>query len=149
MIKQIKKTLKNLVKSKTLEDTILNSTVVTDIETQTIETQTTLLQKKAGTYTGVPAPAISPSDSWFNDPVYSQKGLDYMQQETEIKIEDQKRIEERKNSGEVIESNNIHQLMYSMATKALGSWQENIGGSENFNSDSNEWSSGTGMGQYR
>jgi hypothetical protein len=143
MVKFLQKILNKVTNEKTLEDTILESTK------KEVETQTTLLQKKAGTYTGVPAPAISPSDSWFNDPVYSQKGLDYMQQETEIKIEDQKRIEERKNSGEVIESNNIHQLMYSMATKALGSWQENIGGSENFNSDSNEWSSGTGMGQYR
>jgi hypothetical protein len=36
-----------------------------------------------------------------------------------------------------------------MATESLGSWQEYIGGSENFNSDSNQWSSGTGLGQFK
>lgn len=144
MIKKIKKTIKKLVESKTLEDKILDSTVVKDKETQT-----TLLEKKNAHYTGVPAPVILPPDSWFDNPVYSQKSLDYMEQETKIKMQEEQKIEERKKSGEVIESNNIHQLMYQMATQSLGSWQEYIGGSENFNSDSNQWSSGTGLGQFK
>ena len=80
---------------------------------QIFETQTSLLMKKAGTfnekdlecsidedvvdcgeldedpiYVGVPAPAIAPTDEWFNLPVLTEKGIDYMEQETAIKIQE-------------------------------------------------------------
>ena len=62
-------------------------------------------------YTGVPAPAYLEDDPWFGPaPTYSQKQLDYMVQETEIK---QKEREENFS----VESEDIHQRMYEIATQ--------------------------------
>ena len=89
-------------------------------------------------YTGVPAPAYLEDDPWFGPaPTYSQKQLDYMVQETEIK---QKEREENFS----VESEDIHQKMYEIATQnSPTTIQLNPpGGSENV------WMSGTGMGQF-
>ena len=59
-------------------------------------------------YTGVPAPVISPTDEWFNEPVLTDKMEDYMIQETEIK-------QQQSQEGE---PEDIHQLMYDMATES-------------------------------
>ena len=85
-------------------------------------------------YTGVPAPVISPSDEWFNQPVVTEKGQDYMVQETEFKRQEMEKVEERKASGEVVESDDIHEVMYQMATKSGSTTLQlnPIGGSENF-----------------
>jgi len=89
-------------------------------------------------YTGVPAPPYLQDDPWFGPaPTYSQKQLDYMVQETEIK---QKEREENFS----VESEDIHQRMYEIATQnSPTTVQLNPpGGSENV------WMSGTGMGQF-
>ena len=89
-------------------------------------------------YTGVPAPPYLQDDPWFGPaPTYSQKQLDYMIQETEIK---QKEREENFS----VESEDIHQRMYEIATQnSPTTIQLNPpGGSENV------WMSGTGMGQF-
>ena len=89
-------------------------------------------------YTGVPAPPYLQDDPWFGPaPTYSQKQLDYMVQETEIK---QKEREENFS----VESEDIHQRMYEIATQNTPTTiQLNPpGGSENV------WMSGTGMGQF-
>ena len=89
-------------------------------------------------YTGVPAPPYLQDDPWFGPaPTYSQKQLDYMVQETEIK---QKEREENFS----VESEDIHQRMYEIATQnSPTTTQLNPpGGSENV------WMSGTGMGQF-
>tara|TARA_R100000030_G_C3230398_1_gene118121 strand:- start:252 stop:698 length:447 start_codon:yes stop_codon:yes gene_type:complete len=89
-------------------------------------------------YTGVPAPPYLQDDPWFGPaPLYSQKQLDYMVQETEIK---QKEREENFS----VESEDIHQRMYEIATQnSPTTVQLNPpGGSENV------WMSGTGMGQF-
>lgn len=89
-------------------------------------------------YTGVPAPPYLQDDPWFSPaPTYSQKQLDYMVQETEIK---QKEREENFS----VESEDIHQRMYEIATQNTPTTiQLNPpGGSENV------WMSGTGMGQF-
>ena len=78
----------------------------------------------------VPAPAVLPDDEWFGpSPVKSEKQFDYMEQETAMKQEEEKR---RQEAGE--ESENIHQLMYEMATKGgkTTTQLDPIGGSENF-----------------
>ena len=76
-------------------------------------------------YTGVPAPVISPSDDWFNEPILTDKMQDYMIQETEIKQQDQNN-----------ESEDIHQLMYEIAISSgkttlqldpTDSWNSGIG----------------------
>ena len=135
---------------------------------QEVETQTTILQKKAGTYnvecaideevvdckemsttpyTGIPAPVVLSNDSWFGDVTYkSQKQEDYMERETEMKMQEQKRREE---SGE--EPENIHQLMYELATKNQSTTLhiDPPGGSENFHEGPGGWKSGNGMGQFQ
>ena len=115
-----------------------------------IETQTSLLQKKTGTfnvecavdeevvdcgemdsppYIGVPAPAYLEDDPWFGPAIVSDKGQDYMEKESEIKQQ-----EEENRQYWTKESDNIHQVMYEMATKsAVTTLQlDPIGGSENF-----------------
>ena len=146
---------------------------------QEVETQTTILQKKAGTYkvecsidnekvpcetlgqqyhspeaqgtwfTGVPAPVVLSNDSWFGDVTYkSQKQLDYMEQETEIREQEEARKEELRASGHTVEDENIHQKMYEIATKDWTTVGETQGGSENFHEGPGGWNSGNGMGQF-
>ncbi len=94
-------------------------------------------------YTGVPAAVIAPKDEWFNPPVLTEKGLDYMEKETLIK----------KEIGDdfSVESNDIHQRMYEIATKNHDTKLsiDPPGGSENFQSKNLKWNSGTGYGQFR
>ena len=78
-------------------------------------------------YTGVPAPVYLQNDEWFGTAVVSEKQKDYMVQETEIK-----RQEFEKSFS--VEPEDIHQVMYEMATKsgATTVQLDPIGGSENF-----------------
>ena len=83
-------------------------------------------------YTGVPAPVLNPIDEWFASPygvapAVTEKQKDYMEQEIEMK-----RQEREENFS--VEPDNIHQLMYEMATKsgATTIQLDPIGGSENF-----------------
>ena len=135
--------------------------------TQKVETQTTILQKKAGTYkvectideevvdceeisstpyTGVPAPEYLQDDPWFSTPIKSEKQLEYMQQEIEVKRQ------ERENNFSV-EPDDIHQKMYEIATKNQNTTLDldpiSPGGSENFHEGPGRWSSGTGQNQFR
>ena len=82
-------------------------------------------------YVGVPASVLTPVDDWFSGsygfateiPI-TEKQKDYMERENEMKMaEDQSK-----------EPDNIHQLMYEMATKsgATTLQLDPIGGSENF-----------------
>ena len=138
---------------------------------QEVETQTTLLQKKAGTYEvecaidkeivdckemsstpyiGVPASAVLSDDPWFGDVTYkSQKQLDYMKQETEVKKQEEKRKEELRASGHTVEDENIHQKMYEIASKNWTTVGETQGGSENFHEGPGGWHSGNGYNQFR
>ena len=67
------------------------------------------------------------NDEWFGTAVVSEKQKDYMVQETEIK-----RQEFEKSFS--VEPEDIHQVMYEMATKsgATTVQLDPIGGSENF-----------------
>ena len=83
-------------------------------------------------YTGVPAPVLNPIDEWFASPygvapAVTEKQKNYMEQEIEIK-----RQEREENFS--VEPENIHQVMYEMATKsgATTIQLDPIGGSENF-----------------
>jgi len=80
-------------------------------------------------YTGVPAPAVLQDDPWFGPSVVSDKGQDYMEKETEIKQQEEENRQYWTN-----ESDNIHQIMYEMATKSAATTLQldPIGGSENF-----------------
>ena len=90
-------------------------------------------------YIGVPAPAYLEDDPWFGPaPERTEKQLDYMEKETHIK---QQQYQETHTS---VESEDIHQKMYEIATQNTPTTiQLNPpGGSENV------WMSGTGMGQF-
>ena len=130
-----------------------------------IETQTTILQKKAGSfkeeeiecaidetvveceemdsppYVGVPAPVVLSGDPWFGDPVLSNDSQDYMEKETQIKQQEEENRQYWTN-----ESENIHQEMYELATKSgKTTVQLNpVGGSETFQEGPGGWMSGTG-----
>ena len=92
------------------------------------ETIVECAEMDAPAYTGVPAPVYLKDDEWFGPASeYTEKQKDYMVQETEIK-----RQEFEKSFSE--EPEDIHQVMYEMATKsgATTVQLDPIGGSENF-----------------
>ena len=129
------------------------------VSKQEVETQTTILQKKAGTfnvecaideevvdcdemdsppYIGVPAPAYLKDDPWFGPaPIRSEKQLDYMEQETFIK-------QQQHQETHSVESEDIHQKMYDIATQNWNTVKESQGGSENFQEGPGGWNSGNG-----
>ena len=84
-------------------------------------------------YVGVPAPILNPVDEWFSSSygcptsAVTEKQKDYMEQETLIK---QQQYQETNS----VEPENIHQLMYDLATKSgkTTTQLDPTGGSENF-----------------
>ena len=88
-------------------------------------------QEKA--YTGIPAPVLNPVDEWFASPYGAPAVITEKQQEYQEATE---RLHEemRKDSG--VESDNIHQEMYELATKGGKTTTQldpiPVGGSENF-----------------
>jgi len=103
------------------------------------------VEKKQASYTGVAAPITTPTDSWFSEPVKTEKVIAY-EKHVAQKIEEQKFIEAAQPKKE---AQDIHQQMYERVTKYWGTWQEELpGGSENFQSGPGGWNSGTGMRQF-
>ena len=97
-------------------------------------------------YTGVPAPEYLEDDPWFGPaPVRSEKQLEYIEKETEIKKEEEEKRKKEYNG----EPCNMHQLMYEMATSNWNTVQETQGGSENIQEGSGGWNSGTGWSSFR
>tara|TARA_A100001234_G_scaffold199317_1_gene190604 strand:+ start:591 stop:1016 length:426 start_codon:yes stop_codon:yes gene_type:complete len=93
-------------------------------------------------YTGVPAPAYLEDDPWFGPaPIKSEKQLDYMEQETLVK-------QQQHQETHSVEPENIHEMMYKIASKNWNTVSETQGGSENFQEGPGGWNSGTGMGQF-
>jgi len=125
-----------LRKSKELIKDVKKSPI---IEEDTTEYEDDGLDYEDQYYTGVPAPPYLIDDEWFGPaPTYSEKQLDYMEQETEIKRQ------EREESFSV-EPEDIHQLMYDIANQNTSTtiYIDPPGGSENF--QENGWSSGSGL----
>ena len=132
------------------------------------ETQTTILQKKAGVfkneeivcevdetpidcadlqenYTGIPSPDYLEDDEWFGPATLSKKSEDVVQKESEIKQQHEEQKKELVAAGIIIEDENIHQKMYEMATKNWNTVAETQGGSENFHEGPGGWNSGNGF----
>ena len=94
------------------------------------------------TYTGVPAPAYLEDDEWFGPaPVRSQKQIDYMEKEVEMK-------QKERQQNFSVEPDDIHQKMYEIATQNHNTTidLEPPGGSENFHEGAGGWTSGNGWG---
>jgi len=123
---------------------------------QFFETQTTLLKKKAGVfkeediecsideqivdckdldedpYVGVPAPILTPHDDWFEDPPKTEMQMEY--EHINDDPHDGWWLRPEWQDDKSNEPDNIHQLMYEIATKnsATTLQIDPIGGSENF-----------------
>jgi hypothetical protein len=123
---------------------------------QFFETQTSLLQKKAGVfkeeniecsideqivdckdldedpYVGVPAPILTPHDDWFEDPPKTEMQMEY--EHINDDPHDGWWLRPEWQDDKSNEPDNIHQLMYEIATKnsATTLQIDPIGGSENF-----------------
>ena len=80
-------------------------------------------------YTGVPAPEVLQEDPWFGPAVVSDANKDYMEREYEAFKQDALNY-----YSDSKEPENIHQVMYEMATNnaATTLQLDPIGGSENF-----------------
>jgi len=87
------------------------------------------------------APVLPNPDPWFSEPVKTEKMVAY-EKHVAQKIEEQKFAEAAQPKKE---PEDIHQQMYARASKFFGSWQENLGGSENFQEGPGEWNSGAGF----
>ena len=141
---------------------------------QGVETQTSLLKKKAGnykvecaideevvdceaeafrndalrhyeSYTGIPAPSYLEDDPWFGPaPEYTEKQQEYRQQEAMERLHQEYREEKK-----TCESHDIHAKMYQIATKNWTTVAETQGGSENFQEGPGGWNSGTGINQFQ
>jgi len=110
-------------------------------ETVTQKADTTTQVQSA--HFGVPAPVVSPDDPWFGSAPKTEKAMEYVMKKNE---ELYRKLAEPKSK----EPENIHQMMYEKASKYWGTWKEELpGGSENFQENSNNWNSGTGLRQFK
>ena len=119
-------------------------------KTEVVKTKPIPLQTKEepkSEYIGVPAPVETPTDSWFTD--VSVQSIKTEKQITHEQMLEEAARREEENRKEEKEPKNIHQKMYEIATKSWSTWQENLGGSENFQSGPGGWNSGNGMGQFK
>ena len=127
-------------KSQTLECTIDDTPIDCADLQENYDQGECFKQDAINYYTGVPAPAYLADDDWFGPaPVRSEKQLDYIEQETIAKQEEE---EKRKEYGGGPCS--MHQLMYEMATSNWNTVKESQGGSENFQEGPGGWNSGNG-----
>ena len=94
------------------------------------ETIVECAEMDAPAYTGVPAPVLTPHDDWFEDPPKTEMQMEY----EHINDDPHDGWWLRPEYQDTKEPENIHQLMYEMATKsgATTVQLDPIGGSENF-----------------
>ena len=132
MIKKIVKTIKKVFIPRS------------EFEEKTTSKKVDSASKVQSDYRGVPAPVVSPDDPWFGSAPKTEKAMEYVMKKNEELYH--KLAEEPKSK----EPENIHQMMYERASKYWGTWKEELpGGSENFQENSNNWNSGTGLGQFK
>jgi hypothetical protein len=86
----------------------------------------------ADPYVGVPAPILSPVDDWFEDPPKTEMQMEY--EHINDDPHDGWWLRPESQNDKPKEPENIHQLMYEMATKsgATTVQLDPLGGSENF-----------------
>ena len=98
-------------------------------------------------YIGVPAPEYLAEDPWFAPPVLSEKQMTIKEAHEQAIADNQILADE---SEGVVESSDIHQKMYEIATKGSATTLQldPPGGSENFHEGPGGWNSGTGLRQF-
>ena len=125
IIKKLKETLGQVFHSPEASGTWSNDDIECAIDDNVVDCS----EMDEEPYVGIPAPTYLEEDPWFGPaPIRSEKQLDYMEQETFIKQQ------EHQETHSTAESEDIHQVMYEMATQnSATTLQLNpIGGSENF-----------------
>ena len=96
-------------------------------------------------YIGIPAPAITSYDPWFAPPIKTDKQTEMQKQKLEAVVREEAEYKQKNK-----EPKNIHEVLYKKAAAHMkNSWQENLGGSENFHEGPGGWTSGTGQNQFR
>jgi hypothetical protein len=127
IIKKLKETLGQVFHSPEASGTWTNDDIECAIDDNVVDCS----EMDEEPFVGIPAPAYLEDDEWFGPaPIRTEKQKEFIlhQEATERLHEDM-----RKESGGV-ESEDIHQVMYDMATKnsATTLQLDPIGGSENF-----------------
>ena len=89
-------------------------------------------------YVGVPAPEVLGYDEWFGHPPETERSIE-LRKAKELQQHHEEIYAVMKKSEVFVEPENIHQLMYEMATENVSTTLSlnpmpdfNIGGSENF-----------------
>ena len=126
IIKKLKETLGQVFYSPEASGTWTNDDIECAIDDNVVDCS----EMDEEPYVGIPAPTYLEDDPWFGPaPIRSEKQMDYMEQETLVKQEEEDNRQYWTN-----ESEDIHQVMYDMATKnsATTLQLDPIGGSENF-----------------
>ena len=144
MIKRFASMIQSAVKAVTSEKELECAVDETTVPCETLGEVYYSPEAQETWWTGIPAPTVLEDDPWFGPAPKSDKQNDY---EEAIAAESQ--IEEDQRKEETQEPENIHQVMYEMATSnwnTVDETKQSMGGSENFQES---WNSGTGMGQYR
>jgi len=109
------------------------------------------LANNTSSYIGVPAPDYLPEDPWFPTPILSEKQMTVKEAHEQAVLDNQILADE---SDHVVESSDIHQRMYEIATKGAPTTLQldSPGGSENFQEGGptgpGGWTSGTGIRQF-
>ena len=144
MIKRFASMIQSAVKAVTSEKELECAVDETTVPCETLGEVYYSPEAQGTWWTGIPAPAVLEDDPWFGPAPKSDKQNDY---EETVAAESQ--IEEDQRKEETQEPENIHQVMYEIATSnwnTVDETKQSMGGSENFQEG---WNSGTGMGQYR
>ena len=97
---------------------------------------------------GIPAPPYVDLDPWVSPPIYSEKQMSIKEAHEQAVLDNQLLAE---GDDGMVESPDIHQKMYEIATKNQSTTLhlDPLGGSENFHEGPGGWMSGTGMSQFK
>ena len=125
-----------------------------------VETQTSLLQKKAMFHKtpesspGIPAPVETPVDPWFNnvpaESIKTDKQRQYEQQLAQERLHNDIRNEKKKEPGGKAGAGKVYKNRVILSDFIIGKTKaESQGGSENFQEGPGGWCSGTGYNQFR
>ena len=127
MINTITAALKDILSEFGFTKTITDEEIECAIDENIVDCME--MEKKP--YTGFPAPTYLEDDDWFGPAVISDSNKDYMEREYEAT---QRLHDDIRRENATKEPENIHQVMYEMATKSAATTLQldPIGGSENF-----------------
>ena len=137
-----------------LKETIASFTTIEVTKSPIVDEDTTNYEewieeevREREAYIGAPAPDYLPEDPWFPAAVFSEKQLTVKEAHEQAIADNQILADE---SNHAVESSDIHQKMYEIATKGSATTLQldPPGGSENFHEGPGGWTSGTGIRQF-